>query len=617
MIPNRPRPLALAALVAAACAGLAGWALAGRAQTPEPKGSTVYGRAVHEGSGRPVRRARVALMRFDELGTEKSVPTNGRGEFRLRGVAPGRYYIWVDAPGLISPVGMAFSGQAITPQAEEGAAKLFDVVEVDGEADKELTVRARLGGALGGRVAFADGEPAANVPIHIMRRSGGRHDRFMPSVSQAAVAGLRTDDRGRYRVAGLPPGEYVVGVAEPTQQEGGRALYGEESFATNMFESLTNEHLLLTFHPSASSAAEATAVTVAAGEEHEGVDITIPERELRTLSGVVRRRGDQRPAARAKVEISRRDSDLGLLRTSSYYDSAGNYTMTDAQGRWRLTEIPDGAYTLVVTPADEWAGGDPTENRNASVNMNSAVGVVRPARPRKVLAPAHKEIEVAGDAADLVVELSDGGSISGTVSIEGGKRPPSHVGIYAMRPSRSMEAELAAGGPHYASVRGAEFTIEAMPAGKFFLQANAVTRDEESFYVKAITWQGRDLLREPVEVGEGVRVEGVRVVLAADPSVLLVRARGPDERPALNVNVFLMPTSQERWSFSTPPIFCSTGGEGECEMKAAPGEYLVLTLPLLRSAGGVEQELRRRAAAAPRVSLRAGEKTSLDLAVKE
>ncbi len=232
---TRPRRLfVLLSLLACAC--LAAYALApprvARAQDEdedeapsaeapderkeEPK-SVVYGRAVYEGTSRPVRRARVTLASRAERTRQYVGLTDANGEFRIGGVTPGHYFAFVVAGGVISPV-------SFIPLAELGAGapdlyrpelrQYFDEVEVDGKGDKELTVRARRGAAIGGKVTYANGDPAINVRVHIMRRSESRLSKFMPGSSPSAFVGLTTDDRGMFRVAGLPPGEYVVGVSE-------------------------------------------------------------------------------------------------------------------------------------------------------------------------------------------------------------------------------------------------------------------------------------------------------------------------------------------------------------------------------------------------------------------
>jgi hypothetical protein len=144
---------------------------------------------------------------------------------------------------------------------------------------------------------------------------------------------------------------------------------------------------------------------------------------------------------------------------------------------------------------------------------------------------------------------------------------------------------------------------------------------EGRLYLKAITWNGRDLMREPLDIGEGARVEGVRVVYARDPARLRVRVLRPgDRKPVAATIVFLLPPDTSGWSLSysrTPQ--CLTGADGSCEISTAPGDYSLVALPNARlgRAHDFEADLRRRAPQAPRLTLRAAENRTFELTLPE
>ena len=602
----------------------------------EPRAS-VYGRAVYEGTSRPVRRARVMLVNIANARPELSGLTDGRGEFRIANVPAGSYFAFVDVPGAISPLSFVNVSELIGGSPDfSPALKFFDTFETDGKEDKQIAVHARRGAALSGRVIYADGDPAINVAVSVMRRGeDGRLVKFLTGANVVALSALHTDDRGAFRVAGPPPGEYVVAVSEAADH--GDAGHARADGLGGVMEEFVNQQLLLTFYPSATSVKEATTLKLDAGDERADVDITIPERELRTVSGYVRGRRDKQPIAHARVTILRKDDEASQLNqgaSANYFQDeyAQNVTTTDEEGRWQFKEIPDGHYTVSVKPRDEYEpssdlmASDPTNynapvinanvtitNANVTIVENTNAGAYSPRR-KKGYAPARRDVEVSGsDVSEVAVELGDGGRVSGSVTFEGG-RPPRYGQITALRvPEGAGEegGETVEGSP----TRGGEFSIEGLPAGRFFLKPNIYSEDDGPIYVKSITWNGRDLLREPLEIGDGTVVEGVRVVLARNPAKLnVVVARAGDKRPAANVAVFLVPANVSEWSPSSQELFCSTGEIGGCTINAPPGDYAVVALPRLKRPIAVEVEVKRRVATAPRVSLRAGESKDFEVA---
>ena len=181
-----------AALFALACALLAP-AEAGSARRPRraqaqdghvqqveepdatPHDSIVRGRVVYDDTSRPVRRACVMLINDGGAGrSEYAALTDARGDFRIAGVRAGTYYAFVDMPGVLSPVSFVSveemrMGSGMPDLGE--ARKYFDLVEVDGRADLTVTLHARRGAVITGRVSYADGDPAINVNVSLLRRS--------------------------------------------------------------------------------------------------------------------------------------------------------------------------------------------------------------------------------------------------------------------------------------------------------------------------------------------------------------------------------------------------------------------------------------------------------------
>ena len=592
--------------------------------------STVRGRVVYDETSRPVRRARVILTGNGGGRAEYGALTDGRGEFRISGVRAGTYFAFVDVPGVLSPVIFISveemrHGSSVMPDLGAGRA-FFDVIEVNGKEDVSVTVHARRGGSIAGQVTYADGDPAVNLHVSLMRRdAAGRLQKFMTGVNLISMSGFRTDDRGMYRLTGLPPGEYVVGVSEPVDHSPDGSVHRSDDIPS-MFEGMSEQQLLMTFHPSSTSAKEAAVVKLAAGDERTDVDVRIVERELRTVSGVVRARRDKQPLARAQVTITRRDDPLGAGGMINFFgpgDSARHGTTTDEEGRWQFGEIPDGPYTISVKPSDEYEPGTAVASMNSNVSVESPMTAVnmnrdyRPPRRKRGYAPARRDVEVSGgDLSEVVIEAGEGGRISGRITVEGGDAN-TYAHVSATRLPDGGSRGVDSSDYHSAEVNGSRFILEGLPAGRFQLQSS--TYEGGATYVEAMTWNGKDLLREPLVLAEGGTVEGVQIVLARNPATLRLKAvRAGDRKPSLNVFAFLLPTdTPDLLAYNAQSSSCATSEEGFCLLKAPPGEYFVLVLPRSVLRESVEAEVRRRAATAPRVTLRAGETKELEVVVPD
>ena len=631
--------LPLAALFALACALLApaapSSARRARPATQEqeelkksqlPSNSTIYGRAVYDDTNRPVRRARVMLV--DETGSrpEYNALTGSDGAFRIEHVREGSYLVFIDSPGIISPIGFVnFSAmRGGGPPDFTEARKFLDVVDVDGKQDSRVTARARRGAALGGKVTYADGDPAVNVSVNVMRRDAGGHlEKILTGINITAISGLRTDDRGVFRVSGLPPGGYVVSVSEQAEHggEGGESM-GSRDPTMSLLEGFSRQQFLMTFYPSATSAKEAVVIKADAGVERSDIDITIPERALHLVGGIVRGKSDKRPVKGARVTIVRRDEDAGGEPSAEAYNSensmSSNGTTTDAEGHWEFKEIPEGPYTIFVKPNEELeeaTAGASDMNSNMLYDGNMNGGYRRPRR-KKGYAPGRRDVQVIeSDLSDVAVELTDGGRVSGTVTFEGAKS--GSYGSVSLRRMSDGGAALGSEESWTAYAAEGRFELNGLPAGKYFIEFSSYS-ESGRLYAKSITWNGKDLTREPLEIGEGASAEGVRIVISNNPSTLRVHATGAAHKNAAGgVGVILVPVDVAGWSPYAQPFACTTEEDGMCEITAPPGDYHVVAIPPGGMDGSPEGELKRRATAAPRVTLAAGEMKEFAVVVPE
>jgi protocatechuate 3,4-dioxygenase beta subunit len=272
---------------------------------------------------------------------------------------------------------------------EEAAA----VALVEGQraenVDVVLPVRAGTG-TLSGIVRDTQGQPLAWAYVDVTLANGDADG------SNRLYAWAQTDSAGAYRVDRLPAGDYVVHASYNTGDRFGQAWFD-----------------------GAGAPERAVAVSLADGGGRDNIDFMLNVRPLYgTVSGAVTDAGSGVPLYRAYVELSAVARDA---TTAVPFRYSVSYALTDEKGRYELSWVPEGTYTLSV-----YADG----------------GGIGPAVPGSI--DANDAFEVAGgqlisrDVA-IAVRQDGNGVIAGTVTSQGGGGP-----VYTMTQSDGVDGGLAA-----------------------------------------------------------------------------------------------------------------------------------------------------------------------------
>lgn len=202
-------------------------------------------------------------------------------------------------------------------------------------ARKDLVLRRAA--SISGRVAVDLGGTAGKTRVTASLVSGSlvgasSSDSKAKSISysQSSV----TDDRGYYRIAGLPPGRYRLS-AVLTEAFFGTRLSGGEKFVLEPQRSGVAQ--LTVFAPESLEEAAAKLIDVQDGDEITVADITVPARLLHSIGGTVTQGGA--PTAGVVISLQRQDG--------SVQDSA-SISMPD--GSYRFDLLPPGTYTIRAKP---------------------------------------------------------------------------------------------------------------------------------------------------------------------------------------------------------------------------------------------------------------------------
>jgi hypothetical protein len=213
------------------------------------------------------------------------------GEFKFAGVKPGTYYVHVLYPGYIDSYGQ-FSDADFTSSDPAVRARIAQIptVTVTGTDSAQTDVRIERGAAISGRILYDDGSPASGWILSVIKPGSpdSAADAASVTMNQAlamsgAVQLAKTDDLGHFRITGLSAGEYAlratllatpIGITAANIGDGGSGIN------------------LAVYTGSTFDRAKAKAVTVSAGQEYSGEDITIPDRTLHSITGHVYAKSD-------------------------------------------------------------------------------------------------------------------------------------------------------------------------------------------------------------------------------------------------------------------------------------------------------------------------------------
>jgi hypothetical protein len=342
----------MATMIVASCAGLA-------AQDATQASGTVTGRVIAQDTQQPARFAQVSLQGVEPTegaargARQVFLRTDVEGNFTATNVEPGDYYVTASATGYISERNLL---QAKVSAGADPAALLAQVpvVHVTAGGSSAITVNIERGGSLAGRVQWEDGSPASGLAMSaVSPNTAPQSDSFSPRVQMFPGAGglgnyAGIDDRGAFRISGLPSGDYLLRIEiQPQMQQIGNA----RSF--QIFSPI------VVYAPGVFRKTDAKPVSLKAGDERDDVRMVIDLRSLHTVSGTVLSSNPSQAVASGRVLLT--DSIDPSLQVACSIQPDGSFT---------LRYVPAGNYTLRVEGASTNASTFRIVNGNAGSSVS-------------------------------------------------------------------------------------------------------------------------------------------------------------------------------------------------------------------------------------------------------
>ena len=324
------------ALIAATAIVFASFAA--NAQTPDTKAKatgSISGRVTIDGKaaeGIPV--AAFGGENFDRRVAAAKTVTDGNGQYHLSGLAPGQYQIAPLTPNLTAAQQETFQGFGFP---YFGTSK--SIILAANEMVDDIDVKLVRGGVITGRVTDAENKPVVEVRIALQPIADPQNPARPPVPYNSQM--YQTDDRGIYRIYGLPAGRYTVSVGS--------------SVTEGIIASNSRRYYPRTFHPDVTEPAKATIIELSEGGEATNIDIKVgSQADTYSVTGHVIDSETGLPISGARI---------GLLivrpnqeRPSTYYSGL----TSDNRGEFKFDGFGPGHYGAYIT--SEYDGGDSYSN---------------------------------------------------------------------------------------------------------------------------------------------------------------------------------------------------------------------------------------------------------------
>lgn len=291
------------------------------AQTPKKEATaTVSGSVTLNGS--PMRNAVVGLQLQNQSPPQQSqrATTDADGRFRFPDVVAGQYLLSALTPGFYS-----------TSDSMNGMpGRVLNVAS--GETIENLELQLKRGAVITGRVIDENNEPIAEIQVQLARVG----DRIRVPQNMLNFSANNTDDRGIYRIFGLPPGKYQVSVGVSLKDGNTNSFVRTRTFVEQ------------TFHPDTTEQAKAKIIELEEGQEASDVDIRIGKMtSAYEVSGRVIDSQTGQPVAGASVNFGQIHPATGRFG----WTTSG--TRTDTNGEFHGMGLRTGKYGAYVRSSSE------------------------------------------------------------------------------------------------------------------------------------------------------------------------------------------------------------------------------------------------------------------------
>lgn len=506
------------------------------AARPVAQGTAVLGGVVTTSTGggkQPLRRAVVTIF-GTAISGERQVVTDDAGKFVIDRLSPGRFTLTVEKPGYLKThVGSKRPGR---PPA-------VPIALIEGQRWLDLAIDVPRGGVIDGTVRDETGSPLANAQVIAQQLAFVAGERRLLSAGGSGPSSSVTDDRGHYRLFGLPPGDYVVRASSgsmrvPVLAEA-ELKSVERQLQTGRVEPPASGPVLVrdfTFFPAAADSVAAETISLGLGEERAGIDIT--NTPIPTFSIDFNAIGPSgRPIMNASV-------GMAVVTTRSTYTSTGG-VLVDPAGKGRVPGLPPARYLFF---------GSGRESEDSPFYWVNA------------------EVDVNGANAVATLQFLPGSRVKGNVKALAGSTLPAlnSAARVQLNPAPLIPGTMRATPTASVNADGT-FEFSNVPPGRYRIELGGVP----GWTPASAVYQRIDTLDDPLEVSPSLDVVDLAVTITDRQTEIagLVTDRAGRPTPEFSVMVF----SADRALWTSPRRssgLTRIGTDGRYRIAALPaGNY--------------------------------------------
>jgi hypothetical protein len=547
----------------------------------------------------PVRRALVTVTIGPQTSRQWQTSTDDRGRFALAGLAAGAARVVVSKPAWVT----TYYG------ARRAGSTLGVPVALTEGQTTDIKVPLTRGSVISGTVFDERGRPMPGVPVRVLQVVTSPTGRRSFSTYSNSALVPPTDDRGGYRIFGLPAGTFIVSaqhrlsgheVRQSTQAElqwaerviaGASAASNPTSAAPDRGPSVTYATV---YHPATTRLADAGVITLTTAEERRGIDFRMQFTVTARVQGTVTH-GDGRPASGVPVSLVPKDAETP--------DAARQLILMEVgmAGGGMQPTAPNGSFVLAgIEPGDYYVLA-----RTGVGGRGAGAGGER--------LWAMTEIRVDGrDVNGLALQLVPTASLSGRVVFDGTSPAPAPGLTTALRAvdGRGFSTQAPSAPP---AADGA-FRLDGVVPATYRLSATM-----PGWTMRTAVLNGRDIADSAFDV-PAAGVDGLVVTLTNRPAEVTGVLYDAAGRPTSDLSIVLVGADPSMWfpgSRRTRPIVRpATDGRFTFGSLVA-GDYLLAALTDVTAADLTDPEfLREVAAAAIKITVADGERKTQDLRIK-